>query len=76
MKPKDLVDRHNLAHVPIRALEVRYKLGNLAVRQVLDFDTLERARLTRTRRPENLTDTQVDEVIRYISESWGNCILK
>ena len=67
---------HNFAHVPIGALEVCYKLSNLTIRQVLNYDALERAQPTRTKRPQKLTNTQVDGVIKHISESWNNRILK
>jgi hypothetical protein len=48
---------HYFAKVPIGALEVRYKLGNSTICRVLDYDALERARPTRTGRPQKLTDT-------------------
>jgi hypothetical protein len=50
----------------------RYKLGYTTICRVLQYDRPERARPTRTGRPIQLTDTRVDEIIVYLSETWAN----
>jgi transposase len=67
---------HNFAKVPIPVLETRYKLGNSTIRRILAYDAPERARPTRIGRPQKLTDTQVDGIIEYCSETWDNRIMK
>jgi hypothetical protein len=67
---------HGFAKVPIEALMARYKLGKSTINRVLSYDKPERARETRTGRPTILSDSRVDEIIEYLSESWDKRILK
>lgn len=53
----------------------RYRLGRSTINWVLQYDVPERSRVTRTGRPSLLTDTQVNEIIEYLSESWEHRIL-
>ena len=50
----------------------RYKLTKSTIYHVLDYDRPERARPTRTGRPQILTNIRVDEVIKYLSDTWEN----
>ncbi|KAG4430256.1 hypothetical protein IFR05_014252, partial [Cadophora sp. M221] len=63
---------YGFAKVPIEVLMTRYKLGKSTITKILNYDAPERARISRTGRPSLLTDTQVDEIIEYLSESWNN----
>ena len=67
---------HNFAKVPIAVLQIRYKLGKSTICRVLNYDALERARPTRTGRPQKLTDHRINEIIEYYTESWEYRILK
>jgi transposase len=53
----------------------RYKLRRSTIDRILRYDVPERSRITRTGRPSLLTDTQVNEIIEYLSESWEHRIL-
>ena len=53
----------------------RYKLARSTVKQILNYDKPERARITRTGRPKKLSDHQADEIIEYCSESWEHRVL-
>ena len=50
----------------------RYKLGKATINRVLSYDALERARPIRTGAPQLLTDSHVNEIIEYLSETWDN----
>jgi hypothetical protein len=67
---------YRFAKVLVLMLETRYKLSKSTIRRVLSYDSPERARITRTGRPQHLTDSQVNEIIEYCSESWTNRVLK
>jgi transposase len=58
--------------IPIERLMTRYKLGKSTIIKILTYDTPERKRVTRAGRPSLLTDRQVDEIIKYASESWDH----
>ena len=66
---------YGFAKVPVERLMTRYGLARSTVEKILRYDAPERARITRTGRPTLLTDTQVDEIIEYASESWEHRIL-
>jgi len=61
---------YGFAKVPIERLMTQYKLGKSTIVKILEYDAPERTRISRTGRPSLLTDTQVDEIIEYLSESW------
>jgi transposase len=61
---------HGFAKIPIEALMDRYKLGKSTICHILAYDKPERARPTRTGRPQKLSDYKVDQIIEYISENW------
>jgi hypothetical protein len=50
----------------------RYKLGYTTIYRVLKYNGPERARPSRTGRPQELTDARVNEIIEYLSETWDN----
>ena len=54
----------------------RYRLGKSTINRVLSYDQPERSRAGRTGRPTILSDSRVDEIIEYLSESWNTRILK
>jgi len=66
---------YGFAKIPVELLMTRYKLGRSTIDMVLRYDVPERSRITRTGRPSLLTDTQVNEIIEYLSESWEHRIL-
>ena len=51
---------HWVGKLSIGQLESRYKLGNSTIRRILKYDVPERARPSRTGRPQKLSDAQVD----------------
>ena len=61
---------YGFAKVPIERLITQYKLEKSTIIKILEYDAPERTRISRTSRPSLLTDTQVDEIIEYLSESW------
>jgi hypothetical protein len=63
---------HGFGGKTTEELMARYKLTKSTIHHVLDYEHPERARPTRTGRPKILTDTRVDEVIEYLSETWDN----
>jgi len=63
------------AKVPVELLMTRYGLVRSKVEKILRYDAPERTRINRTGRPSLLTDSQVDQVIEYASESWEHRIL-
>ena len=60
------------AKVPIEDIMARYKLGKATINRVLSYDAPERACPTRTGAPQLLTDSHVNEIIEYLSETWDN----
>jgi hypothetical protein len=66
---------YGFAKVLIERLMEQYKLGKSTITKILMYDAPERTRISRTGRPSLLTDTQVDEIIEYLSESLDNRIL-
>lgn len=76
-KNKEVISElHHFTKVLITALQIRYKLGESTIRKILNYHAPERSRLTRTGRPQKLTDRRVDEIIKYCAESWEHRILK
>jgi hypothetical protein len=67
---------YSFAKVSIKSLIARYKFSKLTINRVLSYDQLERARVSRTSRLIILSDLKVDEIIKYLSESWNTRILK
>ena len=67
---------YGFAKVLIEDLMLRYKLGKSTICPILDYDNLECARPSRTGGPTLLTDSRVDEIIEYLSETWEQRILK
>ena len=66
---------YGFAKVPVQRLMTRYKLGRIIIERVLQYDAPERSRITRTGAPLRLTDKQVNEIIKYASESWDHRVL-
>jgi hypothetical protein len=66
---------YGFAKIPVELLMTRYGLVRSTVEKILRYDAPERSRITRTGRPSLLTDTQVNEIIEYLSESWEHRIL-
>jgi hypothetical protein len=66
---------YGFAKVPVELLMTRYGLVRSTVEKILRYDAPERTRINRTGRPSLLTDSQVDQVIEYASESWEHRIL-
>lgn len=60
---------YSFAKVLIKRLIVRYKLRKSTITKILNYNALKRAQISRTGRPTLLTDTQVDEIIKYLSRS-------
>ena len=63
---------YGFAKIPVERLMKQYGLGKSTVIKILEYDAPERNRITRTGRPSILTDTQVDEIIEYASESFAH----
>jgi hypothetical protein len=63
------------AKFPIERLMAEYHLGKSTICKILSYDAPERARPTRTGRPQLLSDARVDEIIEYLSSSWDNRVL-
>ncbi len=61
---------HWFAKVPKLQLQGRYHLGESTIRRILTYKTPERARPTRTGRPQKLTDQQVNDIIEYCADKW------
>ena len=51
-------------------LAVLYYVGEATINRVLRYDTIYRARLTRTGRPHLLNDAQVNWIIEWLSETY------
>ena len=51
-------------------LAVLYHVGEATINRVLRYDTIYRARLTRTGRPHLLNDAQVNWIIEWLSETY------
>jgi transposase len=66
---------YGFTKIPVKLLMTQYKLGRSTIKKILRYDTPERSRISRSGRPSLLTDTQVDEIIEYLSESWEHRIL-
>jgi hypothetical protein len=66
---KAIRELYGFAKKSIPALMDYYKLGYTTICRVLKYDGLERARPSRTGRPQQLTDAHVDEVIEYLSKT-------
>jgi hypothetical protein len=66
---------YGFAIILVEVLMTRYGLVRSIVEKILRYDTPERTRIPRTGRPFLLTDKQVDEIIEYVSESWGHRVL-
>jgi hypothetical protein len=47
---------YGFAKIPVELLMTRYKLGRSTIDRILEYDTPERSRITRTGRPSLLTD--------------------
>jgi len=60
---------HSFREKSTTELIERYKLGKTIIHRVLAYDAPERARPSRTGRPQLLTDTRVNEIIEYYSEN-------
>jgi hypothetical protein len=60
---------YGFAKIPVELLITRYELPRSTIEKILRYDVPKRTRITRTGRPSLLTDTQVDEIIKYASET-------
>lgn len=47
---------HSFRKIPSAAIQIRYKLRELIIRRILNYDVPKRARPTRTGRPQKLTN--------------------
>ena len=63
---------HSFGGKTTKELMARYKLTKSTIYHVLDYDRPERAWPIWTGRPQILTNTRVDEVIEYLSDTWEN----
>jgi hypothetical protein len=50
-------------------------LSDTIINRILAYKTLERKHSNRVGKPKKLTDTQVDVIIKYCSESYEHCCL-
>jgi hypothetical protein len=66
---------YGFAKVPVKVFITRYGRVRSTIKNVLQYNAPERARITRTRRPSLLTNQQVNEIIKYASETWQYQIL-
>jgi len=66
---------YSFAKIPVEVLMTRYGLVRSTIEKILRYDALKRSRITRTGRPSLLTNTQVDQIIKYASETWEHRIL-
>ena len=60
---------HWFGHIPVLIIQERYYLNESSVRRILSFDYPERRRPNRTGPAFLLSDTKVNEIINYLSES-------
>jgi hypothetical protein len=60
---------YSFAKILVKLLITRYELPRLTIKKILQYDASKRTRITRTGRPSLLTNTQVDEIIEYVSET-------
>ena len=75
-KHKEVIRQlYSFAKIPVEVLMTRYGPVRSTIEKILRYDAPERTRITRTRRPSLLSDTQVDEIIEYASETWEHRIL-
>jgi transposase len=56
----------------VEELMARYRLGKSTINRILSYEHPERARPTRTGRPSQLTDSRVNTIIEYLSETYEN----
>jgi len=66
---------YGFAKVLVELLMTRYGLVRSTVEKILRYDAPEPTRINRAGRPSLLTDSQVDQIIEYASESWEHRIL-
>jgi len=66
---------YSFAKIPVELLITRYELPRSTIEKILRYHAPKRTRITRTGRPSLLTDTQVDEIIEYASETWEHRFL-
>jgi hypothetical protein len=66
---------YRFAKILIEGLMAQYKLGKSTIIKILEYDAPECTRISRTGRPSLLTDTEVDQIIEYASESWEHRVL-
>ena len=72
-KHKEVIRQlYGFAKILVEGLMAQYRLGKSTIIKILTYDAPERKRVTRTGRPSLLTDTQVDEIIEYCSESFAH----
>ena len=60
---------YGFAKVPVKLLMTQYKLRRSTIKKILRYDAPEHSRISRSGRPLLLTNTQVDKIIEYLSES-------
>ena len=66
---------YGFAKIPIEDLMTQYRLGRSTIVKILEYEVPERSRVKRTSRPSLLTDSQVDQIIKYAAETWEHKIL-
>ena len=66
---------HGFGEKSTAELMERYKLGKTTIHRILAYNAPERARPSRTGRPQLLTDARVNEIIEYCSENWEQRII-
>jgi hypothetical protein len=62
--------------IPRTRIQTRYNLGESTIRRILTYDHPKRVRPNRTGPAFKLSDAKVDEIIKYVSESWEHRIIK
>jgi hypothetical protein len=68
-KHKEVIRQlYSFAKVLVKLFIIQYKLRRSIIKKILRYDALKRSRISRFRRPSLLTNTQVDEIIEYLSE--------
>ena len=71
MKHKKAIRQlYSFTKILVEALIEHYHLRKSTIIKVLSYDAPEHGWITHTRRPSLLTDTQIDEVIKYASKSF------
>jgi transposase len=63
---------HGFAGKSVEELMARYRLGKSTINRILSYEHPEHAPPTRIGRPSQLTDSRVNTIIKYLSETYEN----